>query len=797
MSLRRHVSPAVVLATGIAASIGGGLYLGHVVELQQDERIREQVRDGDEALHRRLDAYTAILRATRGLFDGLARDPTQDEFRQFVASLDLARKYPGIQGIGWTKLLSPGEVAPHEAAMRAKRHPSYRVWPEGERAVYTSIVDLEPLSWRNRRAIGFDMFTEPVRRSAMERARDTGDVAASGKVELVQEIAHGRQAGFLVYVPVYQRPPRDLGERRELIRGWVYAPFRAADLLRGTLGPEGTRTTAVTVYDGPEQRADAVLHQGAAERPVVHTSVERMEVAGRTWTVRFGVTAAFASPTERLLPIAVIAVGLAATLFLFWMTRADARGRERAEQAAVRASFLAEAGKVLSSSLECERSLQQVADLASERIADGCVVYLLEHSCARWMVGHRDAALAHRAATVLDALGVLESGTPGPAEALAAREPRVRNDVHPERLPFAAAAPGLVAVMREAGVRALLSVPMFARGQEIGAIVLLSSGRRFGQEDVRVGEDLARLVAAAVDSSRMFRRAQEAVAARDEFLSIASHELKTPLTSLVLQADSVRMAARRGQIEQAQRMAERIRRSADRLASLIASLLDISRISSGRLDLELEPVDLAEIARDVTARFEEEARRRGSAIRLVTAGTIVGSWDRMRLDQVVTNLLSNALKYGSGRPVEVRVGSDGDRAFLTVTDEGIGIPEPDQRRIFERFERAVSRRNYGGFGLGLWIVRQIVEALGGSVRVDSSPDRGSTFTVVLAREARAAVPPASPEMPAPPSDGRGSPVGVLPSPQHRGEEGEREGGDRPVSPFELGSAPNGGGASAT
>jgi signal transduction histidine kinase len=289
------------------------------------------------------------------------------------------------------------------------------------------------------------------------------------------------------------------------------------------------------------------------------------------------------------------------------------------------------------------------------------------------------------------------------------------------------------------GAAASLAVPLYARGHALGAIVLLARRGRFGAEDVRLGEDLGRLVSSAVDTSRLYLRAQEAVAARDDFLSIASHELKTPLTSLVLNSDSLRAAARRGDLESVGRKADGVRRNVDRLSRLVSSLLDISRISAGRLDLELEDVDLAQVVREVAVRFEDEARRAGSPVRLSAPEPAVGRWDRLRLDQVVTNLLSNAIKYGRGRPVDVTVESREGLATLTVRDRGIGISPADQRRIFQRFERAVSKRNYGGFGLGLWIVRQIVESLGGTVRVESVPGEGSTFQVELARVATAEV----------------------------------------------------------
>ncbi len=738
--LRRGAAPAVVLFTGLLASAGAALYVSRVVDAQQDARFNEIVAASAEALQRRMDAYVAKLRSTRGLFAIRAREPAFEEFRAFVSSFELPRYYPGVQGIGWAKALRPDQVAAHEAAMRAAGFAEFQVWPGGTRPLYSSIDMLEPLDWRNRRAIGYDMFSEPVRRAAMEQARDTGEVAASGKVELVQEAGAQRQAGFLMYLAVYDRPPRSDAERRSSLRGWVYAPFRAEDLLHGTLGPERTRV-GLSVYDGDGSDPDDLLYGERVEgRPFV-TEVRHVRVGGRPWTLRYVATAAFASRTERALPGAVFAAGLAVALLLFAVVRQDARARKRAERSAFRSSFLAEAGKLLSSSAEYESTLPDVASLAAERVADGCLVYLLESAGPQWIVGHLDPDAAHRAADALGGTGLDPLDALGIAAVLRTGSAQVR-----EGLPDASRH-GVARAAGAMGAAASLAVPLYARGHALGAIVLLARRGRFGPEDVRLGEDLARLVSAAVDTSRLYLRAQEAVAARDDFLSIASHELKTPLTSLVLNSDSLRAAAQRGDLQSVARKAEAVRRNVDRLSRLVSSLLDISRISAGRLDLELEEVDLAQVVRDVSARFEDEARRAGCAVRLSAPEPAVGRWDRLRLDQVVTNLLSNAIKYGRGRSVEVSVESREGLATLTVRDHGIGISPADQRRIFERFERAVSKRNYGGFGLGLWIVRQIVESLGGTVRVESVPGEGSTFQVELARlatrEVQAGVGPAA------------------------------------------------------
>jgi len=184
---------------------------------------------------------------------------------------------------------------------------------------------------------------------------------------------------------------------------------------------------------------------------------------------------------------------------------------------------------------------------------------------------------------------------------------------------------------------------------------------------------------------------------------------------------------------------EKIDSQAARLHRLIDDLLDVSRIAAGRLELQIETVDLAQIVSDVGVRFTDEAARTGSALNVHAPAPVVGRWDRSRLDQVVTNLVSNAIKYGDCKPIDVVVDGEDDSAVVTIRDRGLGIAAGDHERIFGRFERAASSRHYGGIGLGLWIVKQIIDALGGTVSVESRPGDGSTFKVVLPRDPDRAV----------------------------------------------------------
>jgi PAS domain S-box-containing protein len=268
---------------------------------------------------------------------------------------------------------------------------------------------------------------------------------------------------------------------------------------------------------------------------------------------------------------------------------------------------------------------------------------------------------------------------------------------------------------------AFTASPLLQDGRPVGTVIELRDTTEEKREQA--------------ERERLLRELQRAVEVREEFLSVASHELKTPLTPLSLKLQSLAKEAER---QPDSDFVRKVRRSVDtgreqvrRLGALIGDMLDVSRIQSGRMTLEREEVDLAGLLREVAGRFEEQAARVRSELRVQAPRPVVGQWDRSRLEQVVTNLVDNALKYGPGMPVELRLQARGDRAVLSVTDQGIGIEAGNLARIFNRFERAVSERNYGGLGLGLYISREIVEALGGTIRVESQPSVRTTFTVEL------------------------------------------------------------------
>jgi PAS domain S-box-containing protein len=256
-----------------------------------------------------------------------------------------------------------------------------------------------------------------------------------------------------------------------------------------------------------------------------------------------------------------------------------------------------------------------------------------------------------------------------------------------------------------------------------------------GGRIVAIARDISDRKRAQLERELLYRDAIDAIRVRDEFLSVASHELRNPLGALQLHIDMLRTDPEiLSSPERAKAKLDLVTRQVERMSHLITELLDVSRIAAGRLQLQLEEVDLAELLRGVINRLTTAATSARCAITLTAPEPVFGRWDPMRLEQVATNLITNALKFGAGKPIELDVAQHGSLARLTVRDHGIGIAPQDIDRIFERYEQASSSRAFGGLGLGLYIVRQIVEAHGGTIRAESQLGAGSTFTVELPRD---------------------------------------------------------------
>ena len=254
----------------------------------------------------------------------------------------------------------------------------------------------------------------------------------------------------------------------------------------------------------------------------------------------------------------------------------------------------------------------------------------------------------------------------------------------------------------------------------------------------RVDAERARVAEEKYRAMLREEAAQNAVRERDEFVLVASHELRTPIAALHLTLQGLQRRLRtQDKIVSPEQMSsalESATRQVVRLAKLVEDVLDTSRIESGRIELNVEEVDLTAVVRRALEPLDTLLQSAGCRIELHADSAVIGTWDVLRMEQVVTNLVANAMKYGRGAPIQIEVGERGDVATLTVRDQGIGIPPEDLERVFGRFERAVSSQNYAGLGIGLFIARFVVEAHGGSIRAESLRGAGSTFSIELPRQ---------------------------------------------------------------
>ena len=411
------------------------------------------------------------------------------------------------------------------------------------------------------------------------------------------------------------------------------------------------------------------------------------------------------------------------------------RGQERL-------AFLAEASTVLASSLDYELTLARLGELVVPRLADACVIDILQQGGAvrrlPMVLAPPDTATLVQA---LEVMGPPELDGPGAAaRVLRTGQPMIMPVVTDEFLVASARNDEHLRILRAAGIRSSLLMPLIARGSVLGALTLVvtvHSGRSYAQPDITVAGELAWRAAQAIDNARLYAEAQAAIHARDEFLMIASHELRTPVTVVRTASQLLQRERERGQLEEARlaRALGHIAQASERLASLTDDLLDVSRLQTGQFALRLTDLDVGPFVQEVVERWREQLGGRHPLRVEVADGTPRVRADPARLDQVLANLLGNAAKYSpEGGPIEVAVQPDGAGVRVDVRDYGIGLPANAEQVIFRPFGRtsAAVRRQIPGLGLGLYICRQIMERHGGRIWAEPAHEAvGAVFSLWL------------------------------------------------------------------
>jgi PAS domain S-box-containing protein len=338
---RRIVQPFVVLIIALILT-GVATYFVHRSTTAEDTvRFDYYTRQAEADIIARTDLYRALLRSGRALL-GVEPDASLGEFRQFIKMKETQLRYPGIQGVGYAKLYREDQLDSLELALSTIYNDSIRIHPRETRDNYFPIVYLEPQDLPNRHALGYDMFSEPVRRTAMEAARDTGYAVTSGKVTLVQEIDSVKQPGFLIYLPVYKGGaiPATIAERRKLLDGFIYGPFRANELLVEVFDRDSAPRIGFEVYDSIGTDPSRLLHVSEGLREPSHgptgrlTAVRKIMIAHRPWTIVFKSTASFERFSSKELVPFIFTIGSLMSVLLYLITRTQSRARSKVERTA-------------------------------------------------------------------------------------------------------------------------------------------------------------------------------------------------------------------------------------------------------------------------------------------------------------------------------------------------------------------------------------------------------------------------------------------------------------------------------
>jgi PAS domain S-box-containing protein len=400
--------------------------------------------------------------------------------------------------------------------------------------------------------------------------------------------------------------------------------------------------------------------------------------------------------------------------------------------------LLAEISRLLTTSLDYDATVQNVARAAVPTLADLCTIHIVvgEGVIRQLAVAHRDPAMARHVWELEQRYPIRFDDADGLPAVLRSRRPELTPAIAADRLRMFAQDDAHLPLLCELQLTSSLCLPLIAQGRVLGAMSFYTttSGRRYSAGDLLLAEEIAARAAQAIDNARLYRDAQEAIQARDQFLSIASHELKTPLTSLIGYTELLRRRAARIELPpRDQRAVQVIADQAARLNRMVATLLDLSRIQLGQLSIDPRPLDLCAVVRTAVQEAEPMLTQHMLHLHCPDAPLFVNG-DELRLYQVLHNLIGNAIKYSPhGGSIAVSVVAEATTVRVAIRDQGIGIPAEALPHLFHRFYRAPNgeQEQISGMGLGLFVVKQLVTLHGGSVEVTSQEGQGSTFTVVL------------------------------------------------------------------
>ncbi|EIK54204.1 sensor histidine kinase/response regulator [Stutzerimonas stutzeri TS44] len=829
--------PWLPLFVTLALMAGLGGWIGwqwHAQEtrnrIEQEQRFSFAVDDIEHTLRERMRAYEMVLRGVAGLVAG-SDAVSLDEWMRASDQLQLQDFYPGIQAVALARYATRQTIEAQLQAIRQSGRERFRMYPPGERDEYLVVDYIHPTDWRNRRVLGFDLFSEATRRAAASAARDSGNPVLTGPLRLKQETEQNIQVGVLLYLPLYRAnaPITTEEERRRAFLGTLHGAFRLTDLMEGILGSRSS-SLQLQLRDAAAPDVPLLAGRRPANEKAGFQRTRNIYMYGRSWQLKVASTPEYEAVLRHgnrtfdlvspLLAAALFSLLIGGYLSLRERTlrasqrlglqsqEREARFRQLIEQLPVATLLCNAAGRIELANQSAASLLGSNAGLlAGERVSRYLPFLLGGDSLAqRGGLNQQETQALREDATPVPVALSLTSFNHDEAryyvlnlldlQARKRDEERFRNVVEasPNAFVLVDSEGRIVMVNRQTellfgyareellGQPVELLLPEAAREahrgvrqeyaahpepRRMGANRELFGCHRDGsQVPVEIGlsplrsgdEQLVQAVIIDISHRKAAERrlrdqADQLVVAnryKSEFLANMSHELRTPLNSILILSDQLRQNGGGNLTDKQIRHADIIYRAGHDLLQLINDVLDLAKIEAGHLQLKLEPLDLRELLAEIEAALASMAQHKGLRLTLDVAPNVPARLDsdRLRLRQILHNLLTNALKFTEHGEVRVLArclaqAGGGEVLQIEVHDTGIGIARDQHERIFQAFQQidgSISR-HYGGTGLGLAITQQLVAVLGGRIELLSEPGQGSRFIVELPLpEQRAALP---------------------------------------------------------
>ena len=711
--------PSLFLCLGL--TIVAWHLIASSTQRQAEERFKFIADTVKRRIDERMDVYESLLHAGQGLF-AASHEVERDEWREFVTHLKIQRDFPGVLGIGYGKLVNRSGIDALAGAAQGSGIAEYKVWPPGERQEYVPIFYLEPEVGANRAVLGFDMYSETLRREAMHKARDSGEAAVTRKLILVQNKSDDTKAGFVMYAPVYRNgmPTSTKEERIAALQGYVYSPFRARDLMLGILGntvPE----VAVRIYDGHEEADSALMYVSDnyvaidPNYPNPFSELKNLSAVNEemNWTMRITSLPYFESTIDRQKSLIVLIAGTVISLLFFGIVSNLAKTRETAEALAEEmVAALKETNLSLGQSEERFRLLtSKVKDYAILFLnADGVV--LTWNEGAERLNGYKEEEIVGRSFQIFYQEDEIAAGKPQSV----LRQARDLGQCETSAWH-----------VRKDGQRYFADILITALHDANGDFVGFAKITRDITQEKRNEQELRSAIDQAESASR----------AKSEFVANMSHELRTPMNAVLGMTYLLGNSA----LSQEQRKyLDMIRASGQSLLDILNDILDFSKIEAGKMELSPAEFRLGDVLDAIATIMSVNAGSKDIELIIDVAPDVpemlIG--DALRLQQVMINLVGNAIKFTERGAVTVGVScvdleEDTARLEFSVRDTGIGMTAEQQARLFSPFTQADSSmtRRFGGSGLGLTICRRLVDLMGGRIVLESELGRGSEFRAVV------------------------------------------------------------------